>query len=175
MTGRAMVSLSNRARESWNARPRLRGLAKQDLPQVVLQEERVGHAQAGEEPDDIAVEENRLASARGRIGAVLQVHLVRDDVLRVARVARLRGAEEAEQRAFGAQDARELIGERLCGGLVHIVDQVPAEDAVDGGLLLRKPRLQEGRQRVELAVADMSIEVGEDVLDENLAPELLAE
>ena len=78
-----------------------------------MQEERVRDAKAGEEPNDVAVEENRLASARGRITAVLQIHFIRDDVLRVARVARLRGAEETEQRALRAQDACELIGQRL--------------------------------------------------------------
>ena len=40
---------------------------------------------------------------------------------------------------------------------------------------LRKPLLEERRQRVELAFAHVPIEIGEDVLDEDLAAELFAE
>ena len=67
-------------------------------------------------------ENSRMMSRLSRIAwrpraagydAVPQVHLVDDDVLRVARVARLRRAEEAEQRAFGPQHARQLVGQRL--------------------------------------------------------------
>ena len=49
------------------------GLSKEDFAQVVLQEKRVRHAQRREQPDDVAVEQNRLAAARGRIRPVLQV------------------------------------------------------------------------------------------------------
>ena len=47
-------------------------------------------AQPVEQPDDVAVQQDRLTAARGAVRPVLQVDLVDDDVLRVARVARLR-------------------------------------------------------------------------------------
>src|SRR5207342_2029228 len=40
---------------------------------------------------------------------------------------------------------------------------------------LRQPSAQKFGQRVQLVLADMPVEVGVDVLDENLAPQLLAE
>src|SRR5438309_5480020 len=75
----------------------LRRLAEEDFSEVVLQEERVGDAQPGKQPDDVAVEQDRLASAQRRVRPVLQVHFVDDDELGVASVARRGGAEEAEQ------------------------------------------------------------------------------
>src|SRR3954465_4035001 len=152
----------------------IRGLAEEDLAQVVLQEERVGDPKAGEQPDDVAVQQDRLAAAGCRIGPVLQVHLVDDDVLRVPRIASLRRPEKPEQRAVGTKHARELIGERLAGRLVHVVDEIPAENPVDGRFFLWKPLFEKGGEFVELAAANMAIEVREDILDENLAAELLA-
>src|SRR5207247_912646 len=103
-----------------------------------------------------------------------QVHFVDNDVFRVARIARPRRAEKAEQRALRPEHTREMVGQLLGRPTIEVVDEVPAQDAVDGPVGLREPRLQEFGKRVELPVADVSIEIREDVLDENLAPELLA-
>src|SRR5204863_8735040 len=46
---------------------------------------------------------------------------------------------------------------------------------VDLAIGLWKPFGKERRERLELALADVAIDVGEDVLDEDLAPELFAE
>ena len=66
---------------SRHAEPRSAGfvgrLAEEDLPQVVLQEERIGHAQPLEQPDDVAIREHRLAATRRGIRPVLQVHVRR--------------------------------------------------------------------------------------------------
>src|SRR6185436_9722895 len=100
--------------------------SEEDLAQVVLQQERVGDTKTGEHADDIAVEQHGLASARGRIGAVLQVPLVGDDELRVVRiVVRVRGgAKEAEQRAVRAQDAGQLGGQLLRRAAIEVVDEI---------------------------------------------------
>jgi len=58
-------------------------------------------------------QENRLASARGRIRSVLQVHFVDDDELRILRALRRRGAEETEQRTVWPKHAGQLIRELL--------------------------------------------------------------
>src|SRR5438105_11941759 len=104
-----------------------------------------------------------------------QVHFVGDDELGVARFARLGRAEEAEQCSIGSQHPRQLIGELLRGFAIEVIDQVPAKDAVDTSGLLRKTLLQKCRQRLERSRAHVPIEVREDVLDEDLAPELLTE
>src|SRR5579862_7709089 len=107
------------------------GLAKQDFSKVVLKEKRIRHSQTREELDDVAVEQHRLAPARGGIRAVLQVHVVHDDELGVQRIAGTAGAEEPEERTVRTQDARQLIRELGCRRLVEVIDQVPAENAVD--------------------------------------------
>src|SRR5438270_88709 len=152
----------------------LRRLPKQDLSQIVLQQKGIRDAQAGEQPDDVAIEERGLTAACRRIRAMLQRHLVADDVLGVVLYLRLRGAEEAEQRPVRSQDPRQLVGDLRRRRLVEIVDQIPAENAVDGVRDLRESLLQKGRQLFELAAAHVAIDVGKDVLDENLAAELLA-
>ena len=98
-----------------------------------------------------------------------QVAFVGDDVLRVARVAGLRGAEEAEQRAVGPQHARQLLGQRLRGRPVEVVDEVPAQDAVDRRGLLREALPQRLGEALGRAGADVAIEIGEQILDEDLA------
>src|SRR4051794_19719375 len=106
---------------------------------------------------------------------MLQIDLVDDDVLRIAQVGRLCGAEETEQRPFGSKDARQLGRDRLRRRLVEIVDQIPAQHAVNRAGRLRKSSFEEVRQPLEFPLANMPIEIGKNILDENLAPELLAE
>src|SRR5688572_14596038 len=151
------------------------GFPEENLAQVVLQKEGIRDTQSGEEPDDVAVEQGRLPPARRGIGAVPQVDLVDDDVFRVAGLTRLCRAEEGEQGAVGSQDARQLTGQRLRGTAIEVIDHVPAQDPVDRAVLLRKAFLEEYRQLVDLAPAHVTIQIREDVLDEDLASELLAE
>ena len=61
---RADIRIAAVGRASERRRDRL---AEQDLAEVVLQEERVGHSQVGEHADDVAVEEAR-APARATPG-----------------------------------------------------------------------------------------------------------
>src|SRR5438874_1435666 len=91
------------------------------------------------------------------------------------RLARLRRAEEAEQRSIGAEHARQLRGELLRRLAVEVVDNVPAQNAVHPAIGLREAPLEKGRQRLKRALARVPVEVGENVLDEDLAAQLLAE
>src|SRR6266853_4418502 len=72
-------------------------LAKEYFSEIVLQQKRIRDTQAREELDDIAVQQNRLPAARGRVGAVLEIHFVGNNELGVARFARLRGPEEPKE------------------------------------------------------------------------------
>src|SRR5881628_2037411 len=90
---------------------RVRRPSEEDLAQVVLEQERIRHPETREQPDDVAVEENRLPAARGGIRPVLQVHFVDDDELRVLGVAGLRRAEEPEERPVQTKHARQLVGQ----------------------------------------------------------------
>src|SRR5262245_9131061 len=128
-------------------------LSKEDLSEVVLQQERVRDAQGRKKADDVAVEQDRLASAGRRIRAVLQLELDDDDVFGVARVARLRRAEKAEQRAFRSQQARQLIGKRLRGSAIEVVENIPAENAIDRIGERRKAGLQKTWNRRNVAGA----------------------
>ena len=83
--------------------------------------------------------------------------------------------EKAEQRAVRAKHSRHLRGEFVGGRAIEVVHHVPAEDAVERGIGLRKSLLEELGQRLQLAFPRVAFDIGEDVLDENLAPELLAE
>src|SRR5437764_11547611 len=136
-------------------------LSEKNLSKIVLEKEGIGHAQPGEELDDVAVEEDRLTAARGRVRAMLQVHFVCDDELRIARLARLRRAEECQQRAVWPKNARQLAGERLRGTAIEIIHEIPAQDPVDAAGLLRKSLLEKFRQHIESAGLDVPIEVSE--------------
>ncbi len=112
------------------------------------------------------------------VGSMLKLVRVDDDVPRVLRPRtrlRLRRDEERQQHALGFQDARELLGELLGGVLVQIIEDIPAQDPVDAVGLVRKSFRQGRRQLVELAFTDVSIDVLAQVLDDDLAAELLAE
>jgi hypothetical protein len=77
--------------------------------------------------------------------------------------------------AVGPEHAHQLRGEGLCRFPIHIVDQIPAEDAVDRRIGLREPLREERRKRLDFPLAYMAIEIRVDVLYENLAAKLLAE
>jgi hypothetical protein len=106
---------------------------------------------------------------------VPEVAFVSDDVLRIARVVGLGGGEEPEQRALGPQHARQLVGQRLRGRPIEVVDEVPAQDAVDRRGLLREAVPQRLGEAFGRPGADVAVQIGEQILDEDLAAELLAE
>src|SRR5207253_373540 len=102
--------------------------------------------------------EDRLAAAGSRIRPVAKAHFVRDDVLRIAGIALLRGAEKSEQRAVRPQHARELTRQLLRRRAVEVIHQIPAKNAVNGALGLREAALQEFGKRVELVVSDVAVD-----------------
>src|SRR5215210_3296232 len=63
---------------------RLQRFSEQYLALVVLEQERIRNAEAGEEPQDIAIHQRRLAAPCGWIRPVPQRHVVNDDELGVA-------------------------------------------------------------------------------------------
>ena len=65
--------------------------------------------------------------------------------------------------------------ERLRGFPIQVVEDVPAQNAVHAFVFLRKARREKRGQLPGLAFADEAIDVLEDVLDENLAAQFLAE
>ena len=69
----------------------------------------------------------------------------------------------------------QLARERLRRGFVEIIEDVPAEDAVDGVVFLREALREKRRERLELALGDVPIDVLEQILDDDLAAKLLAE
>ena len=58
---------------------------------------------------------------------------------------------------------------------LQVIEDVPAENAVDGSCLLRKARVEEGREIFDLRLVQVPVDVLGEILDENLAAELLAE
>src|SRR4029450_6538232 len=87
---------------------------------------------------------------------------------------RLRGAEKRQQYAVGTQHPHELIGQRRRGFLIKVVEDVPAQDAVDTARLLREPLHQERRKLVEKTVTDVTVDVLRKIFDDDLAAQLLA-
>src|SRR5206468_9608740 len=73
------------------------------------------------------------------------------------------------------QHARQFAGQFLRRGAIQIVDEVPAQDAVDSAGFLWKSFLEKRRQGLERAGTHVPIEIGEQILDEDLASQLLAE
>ncbi len=113
---------------------RLGGLPEEDFAKIRLEQELFDDAQRLEETLDVAIGQRPLLGTRGGVRPVLQTCFVDDDVSRVLGPRaglRLRSAEERQQHAVGAKHANELIGQRLRGFLVQVVEHVPAEDAVD--------------------------------------------
>src|SRR2546430_4059083 len=112
--------------------PRLPRLSEQNLAKVVQEKERVGNSQAGEKADDVAVEQNRLPSARRGVRPVPQIHFVDNDVFRVARIARRRRAEKAEQGAVGSAHPRQTAGQPLSSPASEGTEE-PAGQEPSGG------------------------------------------
>src|SRR5262249_2172741 len=74
----------------------------------------------------------------------------------------------------GPQQPRALRGELLRGCRREVIDDIPAEDAVDAAARLPESLFEECRELVGTPLARMAFDVSEDVLDEDLASELLA-
>src|SRR5689334_21199461 len=90
-------------------------------------------------------------------------------------IARRRRSEKSEERSVRSEHPYELPRERLCRRAVQVIEQIPAEDAVDRPVFLQKSTAEKVWKCRELPLANVTIEVGEHVLDENLAAELFAE
>jgi hypothetical protein len=73
------------------------------------------------------------------------------------------------------QHPRQLVGHNECGRRIEEVQQVPAENAVDTAVGLRESLAEERGQLPRRSRAVVPIDVGEEILDEDLAAELLAE
>src|SRR5262245_38617860 len=99
MNGRA-IPIAYRIAHVGDAESLLGGFSEKDFAQIVLQQERVGHPESAKQTNDVAVEQDRLPSARRRIRSMLEVHFVHDDVLRVLRLRLLDGTEESEKSAI---------------------------------------------------------------------------
>ena len=84
-------------------------------------------------------------------------------------------AEEAHDGAAGTQHPDDLPGERLRGGLVEIVEEIPAQDAVHASVLVTEPGLERGGKLRKRTGARVPVVVAEEVLDEHLAAEAIAE
>ena len=84
-------------------------------------------------------------------------------------------AEEAHHRAARPQHADDLARQRLGRRLRQEIEDVPAQDAVDAAVRVPEAGVERRASVVERAGARMPVEVGEQVLDEQLAAELLAE
>jgi hypothetical protein len=101
-----------------------------------------------------------------------------DHVSRVRRRC-LRGRfddiEQGEQHSVGAQHSNQLACQRLDSRFVEVIEDVPTEDAVHRAVFLCESLREKRLQRVQLSLAEMTLDIAEDVFDVNLATKLLAE
>jgi len=95
--------------------------------------------------------------------------------LRIAGISGLCRPEEPEQHTFRPKQSDQLSGERLRRASIEVIDEIPAEDAVDGFRQFRKPIGKKLRKCTHIAAPLIPVEVREDVLDVDLALELLTE
>ena len=84
-------------------------------------------------------------------------------------------AEEAHDGAAGPQHPDDLPRERLRRRLGQEIEEVPAQDAVHARVRVVEARLDRRRQLFERPAARVPIVVGEQIFDEELAAEPLAE
>ncbi len=68
-----------------------------------------------------------------------------------------------------------MTGDHRTRVLVHVVEGVPAQNPVDAGVGLREALLEKRREIGDTALSCVAIDVTKQVLDEDLASELLAE
>ena len=172
-----MQGLCGRTGVSRNAQSTRSRLTEEDLAQCCSSAgTKSDTRRPANEPDDVAVQQNRLPAAGRRILAVPQRHVVHDDVAScsacraAARCRKIRGAPPSG----GARAS--AASRRLRRLPIEIVDQIPAEDrrrpyaSACGKPLLRKPEATRAfRSRTWRSRSR------EDVLDEDLAAKLLAE
>ena len=155
-------------------------LAEEHLAHRAFQQELFGDPQRLEHPLDVAIRQ-RLQPCRAQpdTAGAADCAAIDDDIPRVPRLRaglRLGGVEEREQRAVRAQNPRQLLRQRRRRRLVEIVEQIPAQDAVDAAGLLRKtPARRDAGRSSSLPSTRLAIDVLRQILDEDLAAELLAE
>ena len=117
-----------------------------------------------------------LGAADAGVRTMTKRLVVGDFVLREGGLHRGGGAaEKPHHRTAGPQHADDLSGQRLRRGLRQIVEDVPAQDAVDAPVLVAEALVDRAGKVVQRARARVPIVVGKQILDEQLAPELLAE
>ncbi len=138
----------------------------------------LGDADRLEHPLDVSVHQRPLLPARGGVRAVLEGLAIDHDVLRVRRRrARrgLRGAELRQQRPVGSKNPHELPCQRLRRLPIEVIENVPAQNSIDAFLVLREALTEKRGKLLELPFRDVPIDVLEEILDDDLAAELLAE
>src|SRR5262249_10523284 len=108
-----------------------RGLAEQEFAYVGLQQERFGHFEAVEHPDDIAILQSRLLPADGAVGLLLQPILVHGHVLYELAVGARDRDEKGKKRPIWPQEPRQRLAECLARRRIEVIEEVPAQDAVD--------------------------------------------
>ena len=86
-----------------------------------------------------------------------------------------RRAEKTHDRAARPHHPDDLPRQRLRGGLVEEVEVVPAQKPIDALVGMAEPVGEEARQRLRGFGANVAIDVGAQILDEQLAAEALAE
>src|SRR6266571_5341822 len=153
-----------------------RSLPQQNLARVAFEQKGFGDEQAVEHLDDVAVLQHEFRTARSRMVPVPQRRRSFEDlVLRERRAIDALGAEETHHRTTRAQDADDLTRERTGRFRIEEIEDVPAQDPVDAGVGLREALRERLGERVLRAGADLTIDLAGEILDEQLAAEVLAE
>ena len=118
----------------------------------------------------------RFDPAHTWVDAMAQIAIVDNLVLRVRQMVGLGGcAEQPHHGAAGAKHAHYLLGQGLSRVLVQKIEDVPAEDAVDAAVGMTEAGLEQAGKRVEGAGFRVAIDIPDEVLDEQLAAEAVAE
>ena len=154
-------------------------LPEKHFAKIALQQELFGDAQRLEHALDVAIRQRPLLAARGRVRAVLKIRLVDDDVPRVfglARRRRLRGDEKRQQHAVGPQHPRELLGQLLAPSSCPDSRRRPSTGCrrccpTPAG----SASIRNAGKSSSLSFTDVTVDVLGQILDDDLAAELLAE
>jgi hypothetical protein len=101
--------------------------------------------------------------------------VVDDEIPRVFLARHGDGGKEREERATGLEEPGHFARQRLRRALVEVVEDVPAEDAVEAGIGLGEAGLEELRQLFGPVLPRVLLEVRVDVLDEELAAQAFTE
>ena len=152
-------------------------LLQQDLARVVLQQERFGHDQPVEHPDDVAVRRTRASGRRCRDGGWCRSVVSSTISYFVNGATAASGAVQKNPMTAppGRSIARSAAPAPAAAGFVEVSRRSPSTGCRrrwrrPGGSGCRTPG-----QLLERACRGVPIDVREQILDEHLAAELLAE